>query len=398
MRRIERRHHDRRHRIQGEYTGGGAQRRGSRVGIVLVLVAFVAVTTVGAYRGGRPTAVEADTPTYASDRFIPLAMSGFAAPFPTLPTALPATATRPLPTAPPSTTPVPTGTTTPGPSPTPTLPGGPVEHPTSPDTIILQLGWSDTDQQGAAWEEMNGTPFFTVYGDGRAIGGPALFDWRQPLFEGFANEDEIQGWLRPLTYQAQFYTLKHRYDAPGLRTFAVHLYVRYGDGRDDYHRVSLGGFTRWLGADTEPGSEAERVRLLAQLVKDMERFSRERLATPFVPEEHTVLAHEVNRILPVAPAWRHSLDIAAISDRAPLDPEGGNVHGPPGHQRLAGDAGRAVREVVAPDARRDFPGYNEAAEYSFRGRRFVVGARQEVPGGSPFLPDSLRRVFYRVDG
>ncbi len=373
-------------------------RRSTRFGIASGLLATATLAAVWTFHGGRPPAVQADTPAYASDRFIPLAMSGFSAPFPTLPTAPAPSPTRPPPTVPPTATPTATRTITPGPSPTPTQAGGPVEHPTDPDTIILQLGWSDTDQQGAAWEEMNGTPFFTVYGDGHAVGGTALFDWRQQLFEGSASEDEIQAWLRPLTYQAQFYTLKYRYDAPGLRTFAVHLYVRYGDGKEDYHRVSLGGFTRWLSTSVEPGSEEERVQMVAQLAKDMERFARERLRTPFEPAEYTVLAHEVNRILPAAPAWSYGLDIAAISDRAPLDPEGGNVHGPPGHERVGADVGRAVQAIVVPDAQRDFPGYNGATEYSYRGRRFVVGARQEVPGGSPFLPDSLRRVYYRADG
>ncbi len=273
-----------------------------------------------------------------------------------------------------------------------------VAHPTDPATIILQIGWSDTEQPGACWAEMDGTPFFTVYGDGRLIAGQRLFDWEHSLFEGRIDEDQLQEWLRTLTYDLRFFTLDERYEHPDQLSFAVHTYVRFGTGPRDYHRVSVAGLPRWLVDPLPSVDDAQRVRELALYVKSLERFATTVLNRPYEPTEYTVLSHEIRGILAAPPVWRHSLDIVAISDRAPLRPEAGNVHGPPGHQRIDAGLGAELQAIVAADARRYWPGLNLAAEYVARNRRFVVGVRPEVPGNSPFLPDRLRDTWYRVDG
>ncbi len=348
---------------------------------------------------GSPAQVR-PTPTY-SDRFLPALLRDMGLPFPpvrALPsfTPSPSHTPGPSPTRPPSRTP--TASITPGPSPTPTRPGGVVAHPTDPATIILQIGWSDTGQPGAAWEEMNGTPFLSLYGDGRLIAGHRLFDWEHSLFEGRVEEDQIQEWLRTLTYDLRFFTLEERYEHPDQLGFAVHVYVRFGSAPRDFRRVSLTGFPRWLVDPLPAIADAERVRELASLVKSLESFTSGSLNAVYEPAEYTVLSHETRGLLATAPTWNHPLDIVAISDRAPLRPEGGNVHGPPGHQRVDAALGTELQTIVASDARRYWPALNLAAEYAARRRRFVVGVRPEVPGGSPFLPDPLRETWYRVDG
>jgi hypothetical protein len=69
----------------------------------------------------------------------------------------------------PTATRTPRGIDTPGPSPTvrvdatrtptpqPTVIGGHVGHPTGSDTIVLQIGQTETDEPDSAFEELNGT-------------------------------------------------------------------------------------------------------------------------------------------------------------------------------------------------------------------------------------------------
>ncbi len=270
-------------------------------------------------------------------------------------------------------------------------------YPKDPEAVIIQVGWTDTDQPGHAWEEMNGTPFFTLFGDGRLIAGHALFDWEQPLYEGQVDEDRIQEWLRELTYDIQFFTLEDRYEHPDYTKFVTHVYVRYGRGARDFGRLSIAGFPRWLRDPLPDMDDAEQVRQAAEFVKHLEAFATRTLDTPFSPQRFTVLSMEVNPYLPSPPRWTHSLDIRAISDSAPRRYGGGYVHGPPGHLVMDTARGVEIRDIVAVDAQRDWPGLNLAAEYAYGGQRFVVGVRQEIPGESFFLPDEVRAEWYRED-
>lgn len=336
--------------------------------------------------------VAGQVPLVYRDLYVPLNVSRFEGPYPTaraLPSYTPTRTQTPLPTLTPSITP------TPGPSPTPTLP--PVGHPDDPETIILQVGWSDTNQPGHTWEEMNGTPFFTLYGDGRLIGGHVLFNWRQRLYEGRVDEAQIQDWLRRLTYGIGFFRLEAEYEHPDYTKLDAHVYVRYGPGGADYGRVSIGGFTEWLSDEVPYQPDVEAVKQLAEFVKELETFSDANLVSEHYPEHYTVLSMEVNRYLPSPPEWENELDIIAISDSAPRRRGGGYVHGPPGHLVVDSEQGLELWDYVTNDARRDWPGLNQAAEYLAGGRRFVVGVRQEVPGESPFLPAALREEWYRKD-
>lgn len=356
--------------------------------------------TPGACRQARPWQIARSTPTY-SDLFVPALWSDFRLPFPAVET-MPAPSRTATPTATRTATRLPTRTPTashtPGPSPTPTRRGGFVAHPTDPATIILQVGWSDSEQPGAAWEEMNGTPFFTLYGDGELIAGPRLFDWEHKLLAGRVDEEQIQAWLQHLTYEVGFFRLAERYEHPNQATFAVHVYVRFGDRPRDFGRVSLAGYPLWLQEPLPPGEQAEQAGALARFVQRLEAFAASTLRNSYEPASYTVISHEIYGLLAAPPTWSHPLDIVAISDRAPLRPIGGNVRGPPGHQIVDASLGRELQAIVTADARRYWPGLNLAAEYVARRRRFVVGIRPEVPGESPFLPDSLREVWYRRDG
>ncbi len=327
------------------------------------------------------------------DQFVPIGLVRLSGPFPparALPSRTPTITATPLPTLTPTITP------TPGPSPTPTKPI--VSYPDDPETIVLQVGWSDTDQPGLTWEEMNGTPYFTLYGDGRLIAGDRLFDWRQELRLGNATEAQIQDWLYNLTYEIEFFTLDDEYVHPDYSKFAIHTFVRYGKGARDYHRTTIRGFTRWLRDPLPAGPDVDRVRQTAEFVKRLEEHASQELEEAYYPDRYTVLSMEVNPYLPAPPAWEHSLDIVAVSDSAPLRWGDDYVHGPPGHLIVGSEMGLELSDAVSVDAKRDWPGLNLAAEYALGVRRFVVGIRKEVPGGSDFLPPTLHEEWYRDDG
>ncbi len=190
----------------------------------LLLASLTIATAVLTVLAALPQQVRADV-------FMPLLMNGRERPLPAPPTAEP-TATR-VPTATldpsvptntsraPTRTPRPTNTPlptdTPGPSPTATLSGGQVDHPTGSEAIVLQIGWRDefSGYFSDVWEEMNGTPWITVYGDGRVIASKGLPNREQDLLVGQMDEYTVQRWLRALAYDAQFFSLGDDVSLPG---------------------------------------------------------------------------------------------------------------------------------------------------------------------------------------
>lgn len=304
--------------------------------------------------------------------------------------------------------PPPTSAATPGPSPTasatatatatpaPTADTRRVVYPAEPGTIVLQVGQSDTEQDGPAWEEMNGTPYLTVYGDGRVLAARRLHAAIETLHEARVDDARIQSWLVPITYDVQLFTLAERYDHPETDHFAAHVYVRYGPDEAQAKRVSVGGLRRWLDDPLPDVPDAARVRLLAERLVALGEYTAG-LDAPYAPEQFTIIAHEVNGT-GAAPRWPLGLDVLAISNAAPLRPSDGNPHGPPGHLVVDAAVGAEARTTTVADARRDFPGFNFAARYRVGSRYVVVGARPEVPGGSLFLPRRLHEQWYRRDG
>jgi len=363
--------------------------------VSLAVVAAIALTAACPLGSAPRAPARAQSPGPVADRlYLALVLrdgpgpGGFAPP----PTA--AVTPGPSPTA--SATPEPSATPTATPTPAPTIDARRVVYPTEPGTIVLQVGQSETEQDGPAWEEMNGTPYLTVYGDGRVLASPRLHAAVDVLHEVRVDDARIQSWLVPITYDVQLFTLAERYDHPDSDHFAAHVYVRYGPDEGQSKRVSIGGLRRWLDDPLPDVPDAARVRLLAERLVALGAFTTG-LDAPYAPEQYTVIAHEINGT-GTAPRWPLGLDVLAISNAAPLRPSDGNPHGPPGHRVVDATVGAEVRATTVADARRDFPGFNFAARYRVGSRYVVVGARPEVPGGSLFLPRRLHEQWYRRDG
>jgi hypothetical protein len=69
----------------------------------------------------------------------------------------------------------------------------------------------------------------------------------------------------------------------------------------------------------------------------------------------------------------------------------------PGHLFVDRGIGRQAWDVVQPVADARWTFYSRAAIFAFDGVHYAVGARQEVPGGSRFLPEDLLGRWYRAD-
>ena len=267
-------------------------------------------------------------------------------------------------------------------------------------TIVLQLGRSETSQPGEAWEEMNGTPYLTLYGDGRLIAGRYLLGFDQSLYETQLDEAQMNALLVPLHFDVDVFTLRSLNSHPRNSQFVGHLYMRFGSGDLDFKRTRVTGIIRWQRDDAPPEGvpDAERVKALVDWMFGLEESLTEALESPYEVERYTIIAHEV---LPSgsAPAWPLGLDVKAISDSAPLRTADGHVHGPPGHRFVDAAEGAPVREATVREAKAHHPGQNSAAAYTTRGTRnhVVVGARPEVPGGSLFLPERVHDRWYRDD-
>jgi len=372
-----------------------------RVSVLLGAALVLAVSAVILAWAANPEPAAAA----GSDIYLPICMRSFAGPFPDPPTVAPATqepdTATPTeavgPTEPPSPTPLPS------PTPSPTPLGPPIAH-AEDDTIILQIGRTSTGGPGAVWEEMNGTPWFTLYGDGRVIAGRKMNDVTKPLFEGHVDEETIQGWLGELVYGVGFLELQEDYVHGFEAKPEVHIYL---DTEADKHRVSLRGFPYFerRGAPDYPEDEASLKRLTS-FVRTLEASLQAELgdvvAQPFEPECFTVLAQD-NRhspILPDPPKWEHSLSIMPIARAAPTAASN-YVDRVVGHKFVDGELGASVQAYIVPIAEYWFPLENRAAEFVVGARHHTAGARKEVPGGSLFLPNNVNDgrgwFWYRRD-
>lgn len=316
---------------------------------------------------------------------LPWAMRGPAAPYRSVPTAAMS------PTAGPTATPAP-------PTATPTATPDPrrVDAPTDAETIVLQIGRTDAEDQGIAWEEMSGTPYLTVYGDGRVIAFRRLFSYDQTLHETRVDAAQVQAWLVPLVHDIGLAGLAARTNHPADSRFAAHLYLRHGPATDDWTRVSIGGLSYWLEGELPDLPDAARIRRLAAFIAGLEPFTTA-LDTPYAAAEYTIISHEMAGT--GAPSWPLRLNIKKISDAAPIRTGEGYIHGPPGHLVANAATAQPVRDLTVRDARERFPAHAFVATYRASGSPnvFAVGARPEVPGGSRWLPERTYDRWYRKD-
>jgi hypothetical protein len=377
----------------------------------LILIVACALAALAALSPGQARA----------DAFLPMLMNQQGKPFATVPTE-PATATRdpryftdtprpPTRTQRATNTPPPTATE--GPSPTPTLAGGQVNYPTDPGTIVIQIGW--TDMFGGTfsnvWEEMNGTPWVTVYGDGRVIASkslpsgdatatPASLPNReQDLYVGQADEHTVQMWMRGFAFESQYFAIPlDLYTHPKNAKGKLHFYVAIVGGAK---RLSLNGFRTFERDKLDDGPEMPYTQIVAvlKLARQIEGWVKGNLGEPYAAEQYTIISQEEKTIDPSfpIPRWEHNLNIRAIAEAAPT--AASNYEDKvPGHSFQSRRIGEEVRAIVLPEADLMWGSENRAALFSLAGRRYVVGARQEVPGGSLFLPQPFRSFWYRRDG
>lgn len=373
----------------------------NRTAWLLAALAVLSVATV--VLAAAPAKVQADA-------FMPILMRSQEKPFPLALTA-PPTDTRAAgePTAtqrPPTRTPRPTNTdlptNTPGPSPTPTLAGGEVNYPTDPGTIVIQIGWTDefAGTFSNVWEEMNGTPWLTVYGDGRIIASKGgLPNREQDLMVGQLDEHMMQLWLRGFAFESQYFSIeKDRYSHPRNSKGHLHFYVAIAGGSK---RLTLNGyrtFERYVLPD-DPDMPYTQIAAVMKLARQMEDWIEGSLSEPYVVDKYTVVVQEEKTVDPgfTVPKWSHNLNIRAVAEAAPTAASN-YLDKVPGHSFQSQKTGEELRAIVLPEADTTWGSENRAALFSLGGKRYVVGVRQEVPGGSIFLPEPYRSYWYRRDG
>ncbi len=353
----------------------------------------------------------------SADVFMPLLMKAQPRDFPAAPTVSPGTAaptmtsaaptdtpdpSQPTPTQrPPTRTPRPTNTPlptdTPGPSPTPTLSGEEIPHSTDPNAIVLQIGWTDfySGQFTDVWEQMNGTPWVTVYGDGRVIASKGLPNREQDLLVGRADEYDIQLWLQKLAYEVGFFDFpQDSYVHPSNPKGHLRMYMEVDAG---WKRLDIAGFTTFERRPPPEGPNMPVLRLqgVIQVARNLERWVADHLSEPYAAEAYMLIVQEEKYIKPEVPLprWTHKLNIKAIADREPT-PRGNSPDKPPGHEALDKATGEELRAIIVPEADRLWISDNRAAMFTYGGKNFVVGARPQVPGGSLFLPDEFRSKWH----
>jgi hypothetical protein len=242
---------------------------------------------------------------------------------------------------------------------------------------------------------MEGTPWLTLYGDGRLIAGHAVLDRAQPLYDGRLSEQELRSWMNDLAYRVTFFSLAASYDHPDTTKPSLHVYANISAGS---WRVTLRGWQEWASGNTPSIPGAGDAARLVRFVQDLEKVVSQRQGPPYSPEKWTILAQDLRPpLVPDSPVWPLSgLDVAAIADSAPLA-KPSPVDRLVGHLFVDAVTGGQVGAVVQPVADRNFLFDYRAAEFRTSGRSIAVGARQEVPGGSRFLPPGIRDGWYRVD-
>ncbi|MFQ5460543.1 MAG: hypothetical protein ACE5EL_07085, partial [Anaerolineae bacterium] len=311
---------------------------------------------------------------------------------------LPAAANRgqfhapgPMPTA--TNTRVPVYTATSGPSPTrtpepsatpttqPTPPGGYVGYPKEAGTIVLQIGYTETDQPGEVWEEMNGTPWFTLYGDGTVIAGHDLPDRAQPLFTTQVDEEQIEVWLRELSFGINFYNFPDdpaALEHPGsLGKPVMHFYMNTTGGRG--RRVEIRGYRHWERRPVQGHPYAAAITRLMAFARTLEAWNGDNLTAEYEPEDYTLIVqHQNPKLLPEAPPWP-SIGLRAIAAAAPTAASN-YVDRVPAHKFVGKTFGEDLRAIVVPEADTTWGIYNQAAEFDQGGRHYAVGIRKELPG------------------
>lgn len=379
----------------------------SRQRRLLATLAFAAAAL--AVLAAVPTLVQANS----FNLLMPLVMKGQDRPLPappvhqgtathrptaTLDPSVPTNTERP-PTRTPRPTNTPLPTDTPGPSPTATLAGGEVEHPTSADTIVLQVGWMD--EYGGffsnVWEEMNGTPWITVYGDGRILASKGLPNRERDLLVGKLDAYTLQRWMRAFAYDVQYFELGPEYYYPGNPKGHLLTYIRIDAGSK---RVRLAGWRSFERRPVPEGPEMPSTKITAMLqtMRMMEAWVNDNLTEPFTETEYTVVVQEEKYVDPgfPLPRWPHSLNLRSIADAAPTAASNYQDR-VPGHHFPSRAVGEELRAIVVPEADATWASENRAAMFTQSGRNYVVGVRPEVPGGSEFLPEKERAYWYRRD-
>lgn len=312
---------------------------------------------------------------------------------------------RPLPSAtqrPHATdTPGPTSTRTPAdvasPTPSTTPAGGEVGH-ANDDTIILQIGITESDQPGAVWEEMNGTPWFTLYGDGTVIASKVLPDPAQDLFTTRVAEEQIQIWLRELSYGVSLYDFPEdpaELEHPrSLGKPVLHIYMNTTGGRAKL--VELRGFRHWERQPPEDNAWRASVIRLLGFARNLEAWGHANLLEAYEPEEYALIVqHQNPQLLPEAPPW----DGIALNPIAMAAPTAASnyVDHVPAHKFIGATFGHELQAKVIPEWEATWGIYNKAAEFDQDGRHYAVGIRQEIPGESLFLPPAKRAFWWRRD-
>jgi hypothetical protein len=311
-----------------------------------------------------------------------------------------ATATRPggpRPTDGPTPSRTPVASSTPVPSATPA--GGYVAYPNGADDVVMQLGITETDQPSGVWEEMHGTPWFTLYGDGTVIASTVLPDPAQTLYVGHVDDDQIQVWLRELVYGSLVYSMPNDGQElvhPGsLGKPVLGIYVNTTGGREKL--VEIPGFMHW---ERRPPTDHPYLAAVVRMVgfmRHLEEWGGANLTELYEPEEYTLIVqHQNPNLLPDAPPWP-SIALRALAAAAPTAASNYVDH-VPAHKFVGATFGRELRAIVLPEAETTWGIYNRAAEFDEGGRHYAVGIRQEIPGNSMFLSSVKRTNWYRRDG
>jgi hypothetical protein len=266
-------------------------------------------------------------------------------------------------------------------------------------TVVLQIGITETDQPGGVWEEMHGTPWFTLYGDGTVIASTVLPDPAQTLYVGHVDDEQIQVWLRELVYGSLIYSMPsdgQELVHPGsLGKPVLGIYINTTGGRDKL--VEIPGFMHW---DRRPPTQHPYLSSVVRMVgfaRHLEEWGRANLTEPYRPEEYTLIVqHQNPNLLPEAPPWP-SIALRALAEAAPTAASNYVDH-VPAHKFVGAVFGRELLAIVLPEAESTWGIYNRAAEFDEGGRHYAVGIRQEIPGDSLFLPGVKRTNWYRRDG
>ncbi len=357
----------------------------ARVGDTRALGSALGPVRAQAEARGQIAIDASQAPTLTVSVHLPRVLHTFGGAFPR---PEPATATPRGPATAATNTPTVSRTPLPRPTRTPTATPESIDYPRGSGTIILQMGWTYGDTIGNVWQEMEGTPWLTLYGDGRLIAGPKLLDRMQLLYETRLSERDVARWMDQLAYRVTFFSMNSTYAHPAQMNLTLHVYGRITAGS---WRVSLRSWEEWARGPAPDIPGAGDAMRLVNYVKERESELATILSEPYQAEKATILAQESQPpFVPDPPQWPlANIDVAAIADQAP--------RGRVGHRFVGADLAAQAMAAVVPVADQYFPFEYRVAEFLVGSRTIAVGVRQEVLGGSEFLPPSVREAWYRRD-